>query len=182
VAGALVPEARITLVRLGGTPGDESLRAEVSLVFPDTIPVASFADGAQLLVEDLGAGSAAVLDLTAATDPIPPASAGACDARRDGWKETTRRTLYRNGSRAIDPPACTPGSARGLYRLQYRPRSVRDLEVAPRTRRSTIGAVTGPLRVTVVLASDAASGQAGACGVSPPLACMPRGSGLRCQR
>src|SRR5262249_52534063 len=137
--------------------------------------------GAQLLVEDLGSGGAAVFDLTTATHPIPPASAGACDPAHDGWRASATTTAYRNRSTALDPPARTPGSARGLYKLQYHVRSPRDLDFSTRAKRASIGALSGPLRATIVLGDDAAAGQAGACGVTATLACTPAGSKLRCR-
>ena len=159
----------------------QTLRFRGTLFFAQGIPVSPLGGGAQLMVEDLGAGGTAVFDLTTTTHPIPSASDGACDPGHDGWTTGVRTTIYRNRSTAIDPPTCTAGSARGLYELRYRPRSTRDLDFDARVRHATIGPVTGPLRGTIVLGKDAAAGQSGACGVSVGLGCSASGSKLRCR-
>jgi len=41
--------------------------------------------------------------------------------------------------------------------------------------------LVGPVRGTLVLGSTAAAGQAGACGLTAPLACTRVGSALRCR-
>ena len=74
-------------------------------------------DGAQVRVRPLPYGRLLTLDVSAT--PIPPASAGACLARRDGWQVSARRSTYRNKSGAIDPPACTADSAQGLQQLGF---------------------------------------------------------------
>lgn len=74
-------------------------------------------DGAQVRVRPLPYGRRLTLDMS--TTPIPPASAGACLARRDGWQVSARRSTYRNKSGAIDPPACTADSAQGLQQLSF---------------------------------------------------------------
>ena len=43
------------------------------------------------------------------------------------------------------------------------------------------GALVGPLRGTLVLGSTTAAGQAGACGITVPLACAGTGATLRCR-
>ena len=85
------------------------------------------------------------------------------------------------GSQLLVEDLGAAGSAQGLYKLQYRPRSARDLGFTVRVKRSTIGAVTGPLRGTIVLGRDAAAGQSGACGVSVTIECTSSGSKLRCR-
>jgi hypothetical protein len=180
-AGGSLSAVQILVGRPGGAPGTQTLRFQGSLFFAQGIPVSPLTGGAQLLVEDLGAGGTAVFDLTEMTHPIPSAADGACDETHDGWVARSRTTTYRNRSTAIDPPACTIGSADGLYKIQYRPRSARDLDFTVLAKRSTIGALTGPLRGTIVLGKDAAAGQSGACGVSVALGCTPSGSKLRCR-
>ena len=123
-SGGALLAPQITLTKRGGTPGDENLQLKAKLFFPQGIPAAApYDDGAQVLIEDLGNGNAAVFELSDAnTDPVPPESAGTCDAQRDLWKVTPAGTQYRNGSTALDPPACTAGTSRGLFLLKYRPR------------------------------------------------------------
>ena len=90
----------------------EILRVKGSLFFSGGIPVSSLDVGAQILLEDLGSGSAAVYELTTDTTPVPPSSVTACDPR-EGWRISGKRTLYRNRSGALDPPACTAGRQAG---------------------------------------------------------------------
>ncbi|HYC22955.1 MAG TPA: glycosyl hydrolase family 8 [Candidatus Bathyarchaeia archaeon] len=179
--GGSVSGARLTLGRLGGTSGDETLALSGNLLLPGGIPAPPLLGGAQLLVEDLGNGSAAVFDLTAADrSPVPPAAAGPCNPH-DGWKVQGANTTYRNVSNEIDPPACAAGSARGLTSFQLKPGSAFDLDFTVKTRRSSIAPPVGPLRATLVLGITAADGQAGRCGLSAPLACTGAGASRRCR-
>lgn len=182
-SGGALLAPQLTLTRLGGTPGDETLQLKGKLFFPQGIPVAApYTSGAQVLIEDLGSGSAAVFELSAAnTDPIPPASAGSCDARRDFWKATPSSTQYKNGSTALDPRTCTAGSTRGLFLLQYRPRTAHDVDVLLKAKKASLGAVVGPLRATLVMGATQADGDAGRCAISSPVACRARGTSLRCK-
>ena len=181
-AGGSLLSPQITLTKLGGTPGDDNLQLKAKLFFAQGIPVAPYTNGAQVLIEDLGSGAATVFELSEAnTDPIPPASAGTCDARRDFWKTTPSSTQYKNGSTAIDPPACTPGSSRGLFLLKYRPRTARDVDVLLKAKKASLGTVVGPLRATFVMGATQADGDAGRCAISAPVACSATATSLRCK-
>lgn len=182
-AGATIFGARIDFGGLAFPAGLQSLKFTGGLLFPEGRPGAFPLDGgAQLLIEDLGAGSSAVFDLTTATDPIPSSAAGVCSATKDGWKVTSKTVQYKNGSTALDPPTCTAGSANGLYKLQYKVSGVRDLGLQVLTRRSAIGpTIVGPVRATLLLGPTSAAGAAGACGLTPSLACAPKGAKLRCE-
>ena len=182
-AGGSLLSPQITLTKLGGTPGDDTLQLKAKLFFAQGIPVAApYTNGAQVLIEDLGSGNAAVFELSEAnTDAIPPASAGACDARRDFWKSTPSSTQYKNGSTALDPPSCTAGSSRGLFLLKYRPRTTRDVDVQLKAKKASLGTVVGPLRATLVMGATQADGDAGRCAISAPVACSAAGTSLRCK-
>ncbi|MEW6270496.1 MAG: glycosyl hydrolase family 8, partial [Thermodesulfobacteriota bacterium] len=92
-AGGTLQGVRINLGRLGGKPNDETLQMKGRLFFPQGIPAVPLTGGAQIRIEDVGADSTALFDLTdAASDPVPAASAGACLATRDGWKVTAAST------------------------------------------------------------------------------------------
>ena len=113
-------------LKLGGLErgaGAQSLSVKATLFFPQGAPPT---DGAQLLLEDVGNGDTEVFELSWRTDPIPSLSAPPCD-QRDGWRVTASHSRYRNRSGALDAPACTPGSARGLAQLTWRPGSDRDV-------------------------------------------------------
>ncbi|HEY8514044.1 MAG TPA: glycosyl hydrolase family 8 [Candidatus Binatia bacterium] len=180
--GGTMQRVRIQLGRLGGKPNDETLQLRARIFFPQGVPVTSLTEGAQIRVEDLGAGSAAIFDLTEeASTPVPAVSAGVCDAKKDGWKVTKVMTRYRNGSTALDPPTCTAGSARGLALLKYRKLGDRDLDVVVQVRKSSLPTPVGPLRATLVLGATQAAGDAGACGTSAPVACSGKGGVRRCK-
>lgn len=182
-SGGTLTAPQITIARLGGNANDETLQLKGKLFFPQGIPAsAPYTGGAQILIEDLGNGAASVFELSEANSTaIPAAAAGSCDARRDFWKVSAASTLYKNGSTALDPPACTAGSARGFFHLKYRPRSARDLDVLVKAKKASIGTVVGPLRATVVMGATQADGDAGRCAVSAPVACTATATGRRCQ-
>lgn len=179
---ATLSGAKIVLRRLGGSTGDESLRFKGTLFFPSGVPDSdSLLSGAELLIEDLGSGGAAIFKLTRETNPIPGATQGACNPDRDGWRSRRRRVEYRNQSTAIDPPACTQASARGLSRLVYRPRNQVELAFSIKTRNSTLSTPVGPLRATLVIGSADAPVEPSRCGISAPLVCSGKGSTQRCR-
>ena len=189
VAGGCVPPVSTPLcsgggalgnvsLKLGGllaAPGAQSLSLKASLFFPAGLPVAApYVDGAQLLVEDLGNGNAAIYELSRFTTPVPAQSAGACEAG-EGWDAS--RNMYRNRSGALDPPTCTAGSANGLGQIRYRPRGTYDLDLQLKARDATIAAPVGPLRLTWVLGATQAASDGGRCASSTAIACTSNGSG-----
>lgn len=173
-------------IKIGGLtagPGGQSVKMKGTLFFPLGNPAsAPYADGAQLLIEDVGNGNAPLFELSRFTTSIPSQAAGTC-ASGDGWDARPSRTLYRNRSTALDPPLCTSGTARGLSLIKYKPRSAFDLDVQVRARAASIAAPIGPLRVTWVLGSGQPDSDAGRCASSAALACTSNGSGstLRCR-
>jgi hypothetical protein len=177
--GALVG-VQMTFGRVTSPPGGQSLKVKGSLFFAQGTPVASFAEGAQVLVEDVGAGSAALLEVTAATVPIPSSAAPVCGPA-DGWKVTPKTTTYRNSSGAVDAPACTPGSAAGVRQLKYKPRSSRDVTFQLNARDATIATPVGPVRLTLVLGDTAGASAAGECGISAQLECTAKGTKVVCR-
>ena len=180
--GGYVSADQVVVGGLGGSGGNESVQWRGKLFFPQGIPAtAPYTDGAQLLIEDLGAGDTRVFDLTATTNPVPAVAQGVCDSTRDGWSVSQSKTTYKNGSSELDPPTCTPGSARGLTRLQYKPHSTRDLDFQATVKNATLPALVGPLRATLVLGATQAAGDAGQCGVSPSLSCTGTGTRRRCR-
>ncbi len=182
-SGGSLGSVRIDVKRLAGKPNDEMLVLKGTMFFPQGIPAAApYTDGAQVRIEDLGSGATAIFDLTEeGGTPIPPATVTPCDARRDGWKVAGKITRYRNKTTALDPPTCTPGSARGLALLRYRVRSERDLEVFLWARKASLPVPVGPLRATVVLGATQAAGDAGACAVSAPIPCTGQNAARRCK-
>jgi hypothetical protein len=178
--GGYLSGVQLTLGGIGNGAGEQSLKIKGSLFFPVSTPVASLDGGAQILIEDLGAGSAAIYDLTTATFPVPSSSVTGCSPS-DLWKVTPKTTSYRNSSGSLDPPACTPGTAAGLRQLKYKPRSARDVTFQVKANGASIAAPVGPLRLTLVLGDDAAASTGGECGISADLACTASGSKTTCR-
>lgn len=189
VSGGCVPPAGTPLctgggalgnvkMKLGGltaAAGEQSLTLKASLFFPGGIPVAApFVDGAQLLIEDLGSGNAAIYELSRFTTPVPAQSSGACVAG-EGWDAA--RNLYRNRSGALDPPTCTAGSANGLGQIRYKVRDASDLDLQVKARGAAIAAPVGPLRLTWVLGATQAASDGGRCALSTAVSCASNGSG-----
>jgi CSLREA domain-containing protein len=178
--GASMQGMTLRLTKAGGTPGDERLVIAGSVMLgagaPPVLDPAS--SGLQLLVEDVGAHGA-LLDLTAATSPIPPGARGnGCDAK-DGWKKTT----YDNRSGAVAPPSCPPGSARGLRRLRLKDRRSRGRGVSftLQVRGGGLPMPVGPVRLTFVLGATPAAGATGLCGTHVFSSCTPKGASYRCR-
>jgi endo-1,4-beta-D-glucanase Y len=178
VDGGYVVNTRVQVAGIGRGPGRQSLKITGALFFPEGMPVPALDGGAQILIEDLGAGAARIFDLTAATAPVPGTGAPACSD--DGWKVAPRSTTYFNRSGALGAPVCSAGSANGLRQIRYKRPTSRDVTFQIRSRNSTIPAVVGPLRVTLVLGDEAASSAGGECGLSRELTCTGSASGFRC--
>lgn len=93
----------------------------------------------RLVVTDEGAGGAAVLDVQL---PDTLVSTPKCDPR-DGWYGGSGYK-YRNYSNAL-PPECTPGSAQGLRRVDFRWTGTNYVRV--KVSKGSLPQVTGPLGV-----------------------------------
>jgi endoglucanase len=167
--GAAIVGAMVDLRRLDDGAAAQQMTLRGTLLFVGGAPDVLDA-GAQILLEDVGSGDAAIFELTEATSPVPGAGDPVCD-ERDAWKTTSSKVQYRNRSGAIDAPSCTVGSAGGLQKIQYRLGSETEVPFQIRTKRSDIAAPVGPVRLTLVLGDTAAAGDAGECGVSDALAC-----------
>jgi hypothetical protein len=163
-AGGTLDPLVVKVGKLRTAAGDETWALAGTLALPPAAATAPFApaeSGLQLLVEDLGAPGAPVVDLTATTGPIPAGVPGTgCDPK-DGWT----KLAYRNRSNAIDPPTCTPKSANGLQSIRLKDRRARNKGIALRIKGkgATLPVPTGPLRVTLVLGATPTAGASGAC-------------------
>ncbi len=78
-------------------------------------------------------------------------------------------------------PTCTPGTANGLKKLLYKPRSNMDLDFKVSTSKSTIPSVVGPVRLSLVLGSTTQASDDGICGTTQMVPCTGTGSKLRCR-
>lgn len=178
--GGYLANVRIKVGGIGRGPAKQSLKLTGALFFPAGVPVATLDAGAQLLVEDIGSGYSAVYELTLDTAAVPGAGDPVCNAGDDGWKVGPKSTAYRNRSGALDAPTCTIGSANGLRQIRYRQPSSRDVTFQIKTRNSTIPAVIGPLRATLVLGDTMAANNGGECGISQELTCTLKATGFSC--
>lgn len=182
--GGYLPDLDIKIGGLTAGVGSQSLKIKGTLFFPLGIPAAApYTDGAQLLIEDVGSGNAALFEVSRFTTPVPPAAAGACGAAGDGWLTKGTRSSYRNRTTAMDPPVCTAGSSRGLNLLKYKGGGSVALDVQVKARHAAITAPVGPLRATWVLGSTQADSDNGRCAISAPIPCATNGSGstVRCR-
>lgn len=161
--GVAIEKAHLKITRVGGTPGDEGVQLSGVLQFAADTP-ASFdpaAQGAQLLLEDLGAG-AALFDLSTATHPVPPGVRGTGCASKDGWKGTR----YKNVSGAVSPPGCPADSASGLRSLAFSDKRAKGkgLKFVAKAAGTSVPAPVGPVRMTIVTSADPSAAAAGQCG------------------
>ena len=182
----------IKITGLGAPLGDEKLSFKGRLAFPPGVPSGfdPSANGAQVLIEDLGSGAAAVFNLTYLTTPVPPTAPGTgCDSSRDGWKTNKPKTRhkYKNKSGAINPPVCTAGSAKGLNLIKFKDERAAKGVIAfiVKTKDSALSQPVGPLRGTIVSGATSAESAGGQCGTVTfsPSACRynPNGSTLTCK-
>lgn len=176
--GGTLADADVKIGRALAPSGDETLKLKGGAFLAQGLPV-PLTGGAQLVLEDLGAGAATVYEISAATGAVPASTTAGCDGR-DGWKASTKSARYRNKSGAL-PPGCVAGSARGLSTLTYKVSSAFDLQVTAAAKRASISTPVGPLRATIVLGATADASTAGQCAVSAPLACTVRGASVRCR-
>jgi predicted outer membrane repeat protein len=180
VDGATIESAVLVVKRAAPPSGDEVLvfRGAVTLA-PGTPALFDPAvTGAQVLIEDVGGGDAALFELSHRTTPIP---GGAGCGARDGWK----RLRYTNASGRIDPPACTPGSANGLRSLRFKDRRAKGKGIAFAlvAKGAQLGVPVGPFRGTVVLGASVTSSLVGECGVRTFTAdaCKTKRATIRCR-
>jgi hypothetical protein len=163
-------------LRFDGARGTVRLRGTLALG-GDASAYDPARDGAQLRIADGTATGTSLLDLTGAAS-IPPGALGSgCDPD-DGWRRRGETLTYRNVSGAF-PPACGPGSARGLRTLHV---SLRDATAGTvRLRALVLSGLTAPASVaaTTFVLGDATAGAAGRCATAQS-ACASRGTKQRC--
>lgn len=167
--------------KLRGSPGDETfaIRGTLGLQAGLAGALDPTTRGLQIRLEDVGT-SEPLIDLTAASTPVPPGGRGSgCDAH-DGWK----KLAYRNKSGAV-PPLCAAGSAHGLRSVRLKDERLGGGGIAfvINGRGASLAKPTGPLRLTIVLGADRAAGLDGACGthVFEQTSCKSKRAVFRCK-
>jgi hypothetical protein len=172
--------AKLTFSRMGAPSGDEGLAVRGTVLVPQELVSTPSLVGVQLLVEDLGAGSARIVDVTHLTEPVPTGAEDACAARGEGWRRLTFRNVVKPG----DAPECVLGTADRLIATFRMPRVPgAGLAFNFRLSGATIPAPVGPVRLTVVLGNDADAFAAATCGnPQPTLTCTAsyNGKTVRC--
>jgi len=165
VGGTTISKAMLTVKKLGDPAGNEGVVMKGTLDFPAGTPavVDPSTKGAQLLIEDLGSGSAAVFNLTYLATAVPPGAPGAGCNAKDGWK----KLAYKNVSGALDPPTCTAKSADGLTALRFKDKRAKSKGIAftAKAKNAQLPVLVGPARITVVLGGTVTESQAGECGI-----------------
>lgn len=175
-AGTTIAKPKLVVRKLGGVVGDEVLVLQGVLDFAPgepsgRTPLELDLRGAQVRIDDLGAGGTTLLDLSGVAAIPPGAEATVCDARKkDGWKANVRATTYtyKNRTGALPAASCAPGSALGLSSAGFvdqRGARVPGVKLTLRTGKASVPTPTGPIRVSVVLGASSATGTAGECGV-----------------
>ncbi|MFM7140790.1 MAG: glycosyl hydrolase family 8 [Alphaproteobacteria bacterium] len=182
VGGGTLRDIRIEFGGVGRGADAAWTKLAATLSFPDGRADGRALDaGFQVRIED-GAGRSSLLDLTSATHPVPGSQVASCDPRRDRWRTSGGVARYANASGALDAPACTAGSAAGLFALELDGSAWREVGVRLSTKGRALSANPGSsVRATVVLGADAGAGASGACGVSAALSCRPIGGRVRCE-
>jgi cysteine-rich repeat protein len=179
--GAVLERAKLTSAKLGPPPGDEKLTLTGELHLPANVEAAfdPVAVGLQVRVDDLGNPGTSLLDLSHLARAVPPGAPGTGCGPEDGWKGASGRFTYRNRSTAIDFPACTPGSARGLTSVTTKHLGRGGIAVMVKTQGGSLPSPAGPLRATVVLGAAPGLGDAGECGSASfsTIRCRRNGSG-----
>ena len=160
--------------------GDEGIVLSGTLDFAAGTPALfnPATTGAQILLEDLGAGGPAIFELSHRTTPIP--GGPGCD-RRDGWKGGR----YTNRSDRLDVPACTAGSADGLRSLRFKDRRAKGQGIvfAAVARPTNVGVPIGPFRATIATGASSIASVVGDCGAHAFAAarCRSKRTTLRCR-
>jgi hypothetical protein len=146
------------------TPGDENLTltATVSLLAGQPAVLDPASQGMQLLVDQPGAPPVPFLRLT-----DRPGRSDSSGRARHGLRPQGRleNKGYTNTSGAL-PPACAPGSARGIrsIKLEDRRTKGKGIGVTVKVSGATLPLPTAPLRVTIVFGASAEAGGAGRSG------------------
>jgi len=185
--GTTIAKLKVVLKRLGGVAADEQLAVTGRLVLAPGVPatVDPAADGAQIRVTDLGVPGAPILALTSLTTPVPSGPRGAACAPRDGWATRPGSWAYANASGALNPPACTPGSAHGLTGITFKDKRAThgSIDFSAKTKNAPLAVPVGPLRAEIVLGGQAMAGAAGACGAHslPASSCTTRSGTMTCK-
>jgi hypothetical protein len=175
----------LKLSKLDTTPGNDKMLFKGTMTFTAGVPaiVDPATRGAQIRIDDLGAGGSAIYDLTSMTHPIPPGGGGTGCGPTDGWKTNQPRTkqIYKNSSGAVDVGVCTNGSANGFSLMKVKDRRgyAAGIQIRAKARNATMPHPVGPLRITVVLGATAAAGNAGECATFAfsPTSCQFNSSG-----
>jgi hypothetical protein len=180
-AASPITDASLTFSRIGAPSGDEGLVVRGTVLVPHAFVSSPSLVGAQLLIEDMGAGSARIVDVTHLTQPVPTVAQEACEARGEGWRGSTYRSIVRPG----DAPECVLGTAdRFVAKLRLPRVPGAGLAFDFRLSGAAIPPPVGPVRLTVVLGNDADAFAAATCGgPQPTIACTLSSNGrtIRCR-
>lgn len=159
---ATLSGAIVRVKRYAAPAGNEALVVNATIPLAGGVPATldPTTTGLQVRIFDLGA-AAPLLDFTGGA-PVPAGARGsvAC-GKKDGWK----KLAYLNKSGAVDPPACTSGSATGLrsITLTDKRKKNKGIAFALSAPSAALNPPVGPLSIEIVLGGEAALAE-GACG------------------
>lgn len=160
-SGVAVNKAKLKFTKIG-TPGAEGLQVKGVGAFAGALPIPPLSVdtlGMRVMITDIGAGNAVILDHT-----IPGGLVPTVCGPNDGWKTNGSGTSkkYANLTNQLQP-ACVPGSALGLAKAQAKDKTatLQGVQHKIQGKNGTYSPVTGPFKVTVVYggAAEAAAGQ-----------------------
>jgi cysteine-rich repeat protein len=159
---AMADTAILTLQGTKAPAGQQSLKLRAAIPNPPFAPL-EYDPSVRGMEIAVTAANALVWEAA-----IPAGPLGSGCAPRDGWKRSgTGAWQYVNKSGAL-PPACTPGSARGLRSVKMRDRLATGSGIAvdAKVAKTTFGVANPipPALATVVLGRGPDAGLAGKCG------------------
>jgi hypothetical protein len=159
--GVAVNKAQLKFTKIG-TPGSEGVQVKGVGAFAGALPIPPLSVdtlGMRVVITDIGAGNAVILDHTMPGGLVPTVC-----GPKDGWKSNGAGTSkkYTNLTNQL-PPVCIAGSALGITKAQAKDgtASLKGVTHKIQGKKSTYSPVTGPFKVTVTYggAAESAAGQ-----------------------
>ncbi len=128
------------------------------------------AEPLRLVLTDAGTGGTTLLDVSL---PDTFITTPKCDPR-DGWYGGHGGYRYLNYSNAL-PPACAPGSAQGLTRVDFRWNGTNDIKL--KVAKTSLPPVVGPIRFALYRGAGPVNDCDGRVGEAN---CLVRPSNAKC--
>jgi hypothetical protein len=179
--GLPMSAAQLIVSGLGAGPGRQKI------VFSGKVPVSPafdlpnpFARGAQIALDDLGAGASLYERSQFVGNPLP--GGGSIPFSCYQWRGKGTTYIYREVTRNCPAPASN-GRVRRLRIQDHRTVSPSEIRVVYRVTDATVPVPVGPIRSSVTFGATAILSALGRCGEHTflPAACQLNGSKLKCR-